>query len=118
MLKGERWRGKSAVSHEKFGKSPKETFHPGIQKVGVFGFISPGPVNFKFGVLHAKDGQLTDGEMFGNVGIPTMKWCGAEGDYDLTVMEPFGPSLEDGFSFCSRKLSLETVLLLAGQMTS
>lgn len=31
-----------------------------------FGFISQGSVNFKFGVLYAKDGQLTDDEMFSN----------------------------------------------------
>ncbi|XP_055556407.1 casein kinase I-like isoform X4 [Falco biarmicus] len=107
MLKGERWRGKSAVSLDKFGKSPREIFHPEIQK---------GPVNFKFGVLYAKDGQLTDDEMFSDVCVPTIKWCGAEGDYNVMVMEPFGPSLEDLFSFCSRKFSLETVLLLADQM--
>ncbi|XP_040448949.1 casein kinase I-like [Falco naumanni] len=46
-----------------------------------------------------------------------MKRCGAEGDYDFTVTEPFGPSLEDPFGVCSRKLSLETVLLLAGETT-
>ena len=32
----------------------------------IFGFISQGPVNFKFGVLYAKDGQLTDEEVFGD----------------------------------------------------
>ncbi|XP_055556404.1 casein kinase I-like isoform X2 [Falco biarmicus] len=96
-----------AVSLDKFGKSPREIFHPEIQK---------GPVNFKFGVLYAKDGQLTDDEMFSDVCVPTIKWCGAEGDYNVMVMEPFGPSLEDLFSFCSRKFSLETVLLLADQM--
>lgn len=32
----------------------------------IFGFISQGSVNFKFGVLYAKDGQLTDDEMFSN----------------------------------------------------
>ncbi|XP_037254584.1 discs overgrown protein kinase-like isoform X2 [Falco biarmicus] len=107
MLKGERWRGKSAVSLDKFGKSPREIFHPELQK---------GPVNFKFGVLYAKNGQLTDDEMFGDVCVPTIKWCGAEGDYNVMVMEPFGPSLEDLFRFCSRKFSLETVLLLTDQM--
>ncbi|XP_035410998.1 GTPase-activating Rap/Ran-GAP domain-like protein 3 isoform X31 [Cygnus atratus] len=47
----------SAMSLEKFEKSPREIFHPEIQK---------GSVNFKFGVLYAKDGQLTDDEMFSN----------------------------------------------------
>ncbi|CAB1338256.1 unnamed protein product, partial [Coregonus sp. 'balchen'] len=52
------------------------------------------------------------------LGIPTIKWCGAEGDYNVMVMELLGPSLEDLFNFCSRKFSLKTVLLLADQMIS
>uniref|UniRef100_A0A8C4TL74 non-specific serine/threonine protein kinase n=1 Tax=Erpetoichthys calabaricus TaxID=27687 RepID=A0A8C4TL74_ERPCA len=56
--------------------------------------------------------------MQGGVGIPTIKWCGAEGDYNVMVMELLGPSLEDLFNFCSRKFSLKTVLLLADQMIS
>ncbi|XP_053707288.1 casein kinase I isoform X2 [Synchiropus splendidus] len=56
--------------------------------------------------------------MFAAVGIPSIKWCGAEGDYNVMVMELLGPSLEDLFNFCSRKFSLKTVLLLADQMIS
>uniref|UniRef100_A0A672Q7T6 non-specific serine/threonine protein kinase n=1 Tax=Sinocyclocheilus grahami TaxID=75366 RepID=A0A672Q7T6_SINGR len=56
--------------------------------------------------------------MQGGVGIPAIKWCGAEGDYNVMVMELLGPSLEDLFNFCSRKFTLKTVLLLADQMIS
>lgn len=52
------------------------------------------------------------------VGIPTIKWCGTEGDYNVLVMELLGPSLEDLFNFCNRKFSIKTVLLLADQMVS
>ena len=50
------------------------------------------------------------------VGIPTLHWFGAEGDYNVMVIDLLGPSLEDLFNYCSRKLSLKTVLMLADQM--
>ncbi|ONM38834.1 casein kinase 1-like protein 2 [Zea mays] len=49
-------------------------------------------------------------------GIPNVRWFGVEGDYNVLVMDLLGPSLEDLFNFCSRKLSLKTVLMLADQM--
>uniref|UniRef100_A0A673BCP1 GTPase-activating Rap/Ran-GAP domain-like protein 3 n=1 Tax=Sphaeramia orbicularis TaxID=375764 RepID=A0A673BCP1_9TELE len=47
----------SAMNMDRFEKGPREILNPDIQK---------GSVNFKFGVLYAKDGQLTDDEMFSN----------------------------------------------------
>ncbi|GLT47799.1 hypothetical protein SLA2020_214610 [Shorea laevis] len=52
----------------------------------------------------------------GGTGIPNVRWFGVEGEYNVLVMDLLGPSLEDLFSFCSRKLSLKSVLMLADQM--
>ncbi|XP_038696396.1 casein kinase 1-like protein 1 isoform X2 [Tripterygium wilfordii] len=52
----------------------------------------------------------------GGTGIPNVRWFGVEGDYNVLVMDLLGPSLEDLFNFCTRKLSLKSVLMLADQM--
>ncbi|KAI5445502.1 Casein kinase 1-like protein 1, variant 4 [Lathyrus oleraceus] len=52
----------------------------------------------------------------GEPGIPNIKWFGVDGDYNVLVMDLLGPSLEEMFNFCNRKLSLKTVLMLAEQM--
>jgi serine/threonine protein kinase len=49
-------------------------------------------------------------------GIPSVKWFGSEGDYNVLVIDLLGPSLEDLFNFCGKKFSLKTVLMLADQM--
>ncbi|KAK4769150.1 hypothetical protein SAY86_027300 [Trapa natans] len=52
----------------------------------------------------------------GGDGIPKVRWYGSEGDYNILVMDLLGRSLEDLFNYCSRKLSLKSVLMLAEQM--
>jgi casein kinase 1 len=47
------------------------------------------------------------------VGIPSVHWFGVEGDYNCMVMDLCGPSLEDLYTFCKRKLSLKTVCMIA-----
>ncbi|KAI3383929.1 hypothetical protein SNEBB_006838 [Seison nebaliae] len=49
-------------------------------------------------------------------GIPKIYHYGQEGMYNCLVMELLGPSLEDLFTFCGRKFSTKTTLLLGDQM--
>ncbi|XP_035383367.1 GTPase-activating Rap/Ran-GAP domain-like protein 3 isoform X1 [Electrophorus electricus] len=56
----------SAMNMERFEKGPREILNPEIQKDLLVLEEQEGSVNFKFGVLYAKDGQLTDDEMFSN----------------------------------------------------
>jgi serine/threonine protein kinase len=39
-----------------------------------------------------------------------------EGDYNAMVMDLLGPSLEDLYTYCKRKLSMKTVVQLGQQM--
>ena len=50
--------------------------------------------------------------------FPKFMWYGREGDFHIMVIELLGPSLEDMFAYCGRKLSLKTVILLADQLLS
>lgn len=54
----------------------------------------------------------------GGTGVPHLKWFGVESDYNVMVIDLLGPSLEDLFNYCNRKLSLKTVLMLADQLIS
>jgi serine/threonine protein kinase len=51
-------------------------------------------------------------------GIPSVKWFGSEGDYNVLVIDLLGPSLEDLFNYCNKKLTLKSVLMLGDQMIS
>jgi hypothetical protein len=60
---------------------------------------------------------LTDSLLVGYSWHPTLfKWFGVEGEYNVMVIDPLGPSLVDLFNYCSRKFSLKTMLMLADQM--
>ena len=49
-------------------------------------------------------------------GIPEVFWSGLEGNYNVMIMELLGPSLEDLFNYCGRKLTLKTTIMIADQL--
>ena len=78
-------------------------------------------VAIKLESLHSKHPQLLREtkiyrSLNGVVGIPSVRWFGIEGDYNVMVVDLLGKSLEDLFNFCSRKFSLKTVLIIADQL--
>eukprot|EP00597_Dinobryon_sp_UTEXLB2267_P001252 CAMPEP_0170080388 /NCGR_PEP_ID=MMETSP0019_2-20121128/16551_1 /TAXON_ID=98059 /ORGANISM="Dinobryon sp., Strain UTEXLB2267" /LENGTH=362 /DNA_ID=CAMNT_0010294359 /DNA_START=138 /DNA_END=1226 /DNA_ORIENTATION=- len=52
----------------------------------------------------------------GVVGIPSVRWYGTEGDFNVMVIDLLGKSLENLFDDCGRKFNLKTVLILADQL--
>jgi hypothetical protein len=46
------------------------------------------------------------------------RWYGQEKDYNVLVMDLLGPSLEDLFTFCGRRFTMKTTLMLADQVKS
>ena len=83
--------------------------------------ISGEEVGIKLESVKAKHPQLEyEAKVYktlaGGVGVPFVRWFGVECDYNAMVMDLLGPSLEDLFNFCNRKLTLKTVLLLADQL--
>jgi serine/threonine protein kinase len=77
-----------------------------------------GEVAVKFEQLSARRPQVIEEakllkELSGEHGFPKYIWYGREGDFHIMVIELLGPSLEDLFAYCGRKLSLKSVLLIA-----
>ena len=49
-------------------------------------------------------------------GIPKLIYNGTEGDYNVIVMDLFGPNLDDLMSYCEPGLSIKSVVLIADQL--
>ena len=52
----------------------------------------------------------------GVIGVPQVKYVGVDGEFNVMVIDLLGPSLEELFTYCSRKLSLCTTLMIAEQL--
>eukprot|EP01061_Rhynchopus_euleeides_P024689 TRINITY_DN397_c0_g1_i6.p1 TRINITY_DN397_c0_g1~~TRINITY_DN397_c0_g1_i6.p1 ORF type:complete len:343 (+),score=125.62 TRINITY_DN397_c0_g1_i6:78-1031(+) len=52
------------------------------------------------------------------IGVPRVYFYGQEGDYNAMVIDMLGPSLEDLFNYCDRKLTVKSTLMIADQMIS
>jgi casein kinase 1 len=63
-----------------------------------------------------KEAKLLANELTGGLGIPTVHWSGTELDHNVMAIDLLGPSLEELFGYCGKKLSLKTTLMLGDQM--
>ncbi|VEL38489.1 unnamed protein product [Protopolystoma xenopodis] len=75
-------------------------------------------VAVKMEAVNARHPQLLY-ESKNAIAVPRVHWFGSDGvrnHYRAMVMDLLGPSLEDLFSFCGRRFTLKTVLMLAEQM--
>ena len=50
------------------------------------------------------------------IGIPKLIWYGTEGEYRAMVMELLGPNLEEIFTLCNRKFSMDTIIQIIRQI--
>lgn len=57
-------------------------------------------------------------KLCGGIGIPSVRWFGAEVGFNAMVMDRLGPSLDDLFLDCNFRFTLKTVLGIAGQLVS
>jgi serine/threonine protein kinase len=55
-------------------------------------------------------------KMFGEVGIPKLRWLGLSEAKNWMVMDLLGRSLEDLFNYCGRKFSIKTVTVIACEL--
>ncbi|CAN3376922.1 hypothetical protein DIURU_001697 [Diutina rugosa] len=95
---------------------------------GSFGILFEGvnvltqtPVAIKFEPRKCEAPQLRDEYrsyriLAGTKGIPQAYFFGQEGVHNILIIDLLGPSLEDLFGWCDRKLSVSTVVLVAKQM--
>ncbi|KAF3849304.1 hypothetical protein F7725_015801 [Dissostichus mawsoni] len=108
----------SAMNMDRFEKGPREILNAEIQKDLLVLEEQEGSVNFKFGVLFAKDGQLTDDEMFSNEmgsesfdkflnllgdSITLQGWAGYRGGLDTKSKRPLNNYIikkYNAFSIC------------------
>ena len=42
-------------------------------------------------------------------GIPTVKYCSREGDFNIMVMDLMGPNLDEVFHYCNNKFTIQTL---------